>query len=50
VTPACERARVDATNTLGWTPLMIAEGIFTSNTEKTFPETAALLRRLMNGG
>ena len=43
-------ATVDATNTLGWTPLMIAEGIFTSNSEKSFPETAALLHRLMNGG
>ena len=43
-------AAIDATNKLGWTPLMIAEGIFTSNSEKTFPNTAALLRRLMNGG
>ena len=40
-------ARVDARNKLGWTALMLAEGVFTSNTEKSWPSTAALLRKLM---
>lgn len=31
----------------GWTPLMIAEGLFYANTFKRHPETAALLRQLM---
>jgi hypothetical protein len=40
-------AKVDARNRLGWTPLMIAEGIFVANTEKDWPSTAAMLRQLM---
>ena len=40
-------AKVDATNTIGWIPLMIAEGMFISNTVKDWPSSAALLRRLM---
>ena len=40
-------ARLDAKNTLGWTPLMCAEGVFVANTEKDWPETVALLRTLM---
>jgi ankyrin repeat protein len=31
----------------GWTPLAIADGLFYANTFKRYPETAALLRRLM---
>jgi ankyrin repeat protein len=31
----------------GWTPLIIAEGLFYANSLKRYPETAALLRRLM---
>lgn len=31
----------------GWTPLMIAEGLFYANSFKRHPETAALLRRLL---
>jgi ankyrin repeat protein len=31
----------------GWTPLVIAEGVFYANTYKRSPETADLLRRLM---
>ena len=31
----------------GWTPLIIAEGVFYANSFKRYPETAALLRRLM---
>ncbi len=37
---------VHARNALGWTPLMIAEGVFVANTEKAWPETVALLREL----
>jgi ankyrin repeat protein len=40
-------ARLDARNTLGWTPLMCAEGIFVANTLKDWPETVALIRKLM---
>jgi len=39
-------ADVNARNTLGWTPLMIAEGVFVANTEKAWPETVTLLREL----
>ena len=39
-------ADVNARNTIGWTPLMVAEGVFVANTEKAWPETAALLREL----
>jgi len=37
-------AQIDATTKLGWTPLMLADGVFVSNTKKEFPETAAYLR------
>jgi ankyrin repeat protein len=40
-------ARLDARNKLGWTPLMCAEGVFVANTEKDWPETVALMRKLM---
>jgi uncharacterized protein len=40
-------ARLDAKTTLGWTPLMIADHIFTANVERSWPETAAYLRDLM---
>ncbi len=39
-------ADINARNELGWTPLMIAAGIFVANTEKAWPETVALLREL----
>ena len=39
-------ADVNARNELGWTPLMIAEGVFVANTEKAWPATVALLRDL----
>jgi ankyrin repeat protein len=42
-------ARLDARNTLGWTPLICAEGVFVANTEKDWPETVQLLRELMRG-
>ncbi len=40
-------AKIDARNSLGWTPLMCAEGIFVANTLKDWPETVALIRTLM---
>jgi len=39
-------AKVDAKNKLGWTPLIVAEGVFVANTEKHWPSTVALLKRL----
>ena len=39
-------ADINVRNTLGWTPLMIAEGVFVANTEKAWPETVTLLREL----
>jgi len=40
-------AQVDAKTRLGWTPLMLAGGVFVSNTKKEFPEIAALLKKQM---
>jgi len=40
-------AQVDAKNRLGWTPLMLAGGVFVSNTKKEFPEIAVLLKKEM---
>ena len=39
-------ARLYAENALGWTPRMVAEGVFVANTEKAWPETVALLSQL----
>lgn len=39
-------ADINARNNLGWTPLMVAEGVFVANTEKAWPKTVALLREL----
>ena len=40
-------AKLDAKTTLGWTPLMISDHVFTANVERSWPETAAYLRDLM---
>jgi uncharacterized protein len=40
-------ARVDAKTKLGWTPLMMAEGIFFANAKKEFPAAAAILKQAM---
>jgi ankyrin repeat protein len=40
-------AQIDAKNRLGWTPLMVAKGVFVSNTKKEFPEIAAYLSKVM---
>jgi ankyrin repeat protein len=37
-------ARVDAKTKLGWTPLMMAEGIFYANAKKEYPAAAEILR------
>lgn len=41
-------AKLDARNKLGWTPLMVAEGGQYGATVKEFPESAALVRKLMS--
>jgi uncharacterized protein len=40
-------ARVDATNRLGWTPLMITQGIFMANSRKEFPAAAVILKKAL---
>jgi hypothetical protein len=40
-------AQVDATTKLGWTPLMVAEGVFFANAKKEFPAAAAIIRKAM---
>jgi ankyrin repeat protein len=40
-------AQVGATNRLGWTPLMVAQGVFVSNTKKEFAPAAEILRKAM---
>ena len=39
-------ADINARNNIGWTPRMVAEGVFVANTEKAWPQTVALLREL----
>jgi hypothetical protein len=40
-------ARVNATTKLGWTPLLVAEGVFFANAKKEFPQAAAIIRKAM---
>jgi len=40
-------AKLDATNQLGWTPLMITKGIFLANAYKEFPEEAKMIREAL---
>ena len=40
-------AQVDAKTKLGWTPLMVAEGVFFANAKKEFPAAAAILKKAM---
>jgi ankyrin repeat protein len=40
-------ARVDAKTKLGWTPLLVAEGVFFANAKKEFPQAAAIIRKAM---
>ena len=37
-------AEVNAKNRLGWTPLMVAGGLYIANAHKTSPESAEILR------
>jgi ankyrin repeat protein len=37
-------AQIDAKTKLGWTPLMLAEGVFFANAKKEYPAAAAILR------
>jgi len=41
-------AQVDAKNRLGWTPLMVANGIYIANNRKDFPAAAEILRKAMS--
>jgi ankyrin repeat protein len=38
-------AKVDSRTKLGWTPLMVAEGVFFANAKKEYPAAATILRR-----
>ena len=40
-------AEVNAKNRLGWTPLMVAGGLYIANNEKRFPREAEILRQAM---
>jgi cytohesin len=40
-------AKVDMKMKLGWTPLMVAEGVFFANAKKEFPPAAAILRKAL---
>ncbi len=40
-------AKVDAKNTLGWTPLMVAKGIYIANNKKEFPAAAELIKKAL---
>jgi ankyrin repeat protein len=40
-------ARVDVKTKSGWTPLMLAGGVFFANAKKEFPEAAAILKKAM---
>jgi ankyrin repeat protein len=39
-------AKLDARTALGWTPYMVANHVFASNVERSWPETAAYIRQL----
>ena len=41
-------ATLDTTNDLGWTPLMLAVGMYIGQTEKEQPHTAVLIRELIS--
>jgi ankyrin repeat protein len=40
-------ALVDAKTKLGWTPLMLADGVFFANAKKEFPSAAAILKKAL---
>jgi len=40
-------AELTAKTKLGWTPLMVADGVFFANGKKVFPQAAAIIRKTM---
>jgi uncharacterized protein len=40
-------AQVDAKTKPGWTPLMVAEGVFFANAKKEFPQAAEIIRKAL---
>jgi ankyrin repeat protein len=40
-------ARANDRTKLGWTPLLVAEGVFFANAKKEFPQAAAILRKAL---
>ena len=40
-------ARADEKTKLGWTPLLVAEGVFFANAKKEFPQAAEILRKAL---
>jgi hypothetical protein len=40
-------ARLDARTKSGWTPLMLAGGVFFANAKKEFPAAADILKKAM---
>ena len=41
-------ARANEKTKLGWTPLLVAEGVFFANAKKEFPQAAAILRKTLS--
>ena len=41
------RRKLDAKTKSGWTPLMLAEGVFFANAKKEYPAAAAILKKAM---
>jgi ankyrin repeat protein len=42
-------AKVDMKTKLGWTPLMVAEGVFFANAKKEYPQAATIIRKALAG-
>jgi ankyrin repeat protein len=40
-------AKVDVKTKLGWTPLMVAEGVFYANAKKEYPVAAAIINKAL---
>jgi hypothetical protein len=40
-------AKPDVKTKLGWTPLMVAEGVFFANAKKEYPAEAELIRKAL---
>ena len=40
-------AQPDDKTKLGWTPLLVADGVFFANAKKEFPQAAAILRKAL---